>query len=47
MSSPETVLQNKDTSIGADLYLSFELGDKRTVANFAERPVAVGRAFPL
>jgi transposase len=29
MSSPETVLQNKDTAIGADLYLSFELGDKR------------------
>ena len=29
MSSPETVLQNNDTAIGADLYLSFELGDKR------------------
>jgi hypothetical protein len=31
MSSPETVLRDKDTAIGADLYLSFELGDKRTV----------------
>src|SRR5512145_1862783 len=29
MSSPETVLQNKDTALFADLYLSFELGDKR------------------
>ena len=29
MTSPETVLRNKDTAIGADLYLSFELGDKR------------------
>ena len=38
MSSPETVLQNKDTAIGADLCLSFELGDKRTFVDFAERP---------
>src|SRR5262245_54764920 len=29
MTSPETVLRNKDTAICADLYLSFELGDKR------------------
>ena len=29
MTSPETVLHDKDTAIDADLYLSFELSDKR------------------
>jgi transposase len=29
MTSPETVLRDNDTTSGTDLYLSFELGDKR------------------
>src|SRR5262249_39092940 len=41
MTSPETFLRNKDTAIGADLYLSFELGDKRrtlTMGDGRRRP---------
>ena len=29
MTTPETVLRDNDTTTGGDLYLSFELGDKR------------------
>ena len=29
MTTPETVLRDDDTTTGGDLYLSFELGDKR------------------
>src|SRR5262245_17439468 len=37
MTSPETVLRNKETAIGADLYLSFELGDKRWKLTMSDR----------
>lgn len=41
MTSPETVLQRDDTTDGVDLYLSFELGDRRwtlTLSDGRRRP---------
>ncbi len=44
MTSPETVLRDNDTTSGTDLYLSFELGDKRwtlTLSDGSSRPEPV------